>query len=134
VWRHAQVAEDLRYGALWVPEVAGKEALMQAAVLLARTSRLVVANGIARIRERSPRAMAAGQQTLSDAYPGRYLLGLGVGAGGERPITVLRRYLDKMDAVETVVGNRRPLPLGKPRRDADGGKCCTVMDSRQACR
>ena len=110
IWRHARMIEDLGYGTVWVPEVAGKEAFTHAAVLLARTSRLVVANGIARIQERAPRAMAAGQQTLAAAYPGRYLLGLGVGAGGERPIATLRRYLDAMDAVETVVGQRPPLP------------------------
>jgi probable F420-dependent oxidoreductase len=110
IWWHVQVIENLGYGTVWVPEVAGKEALTHAAVLLARTSRLVVANGIARIHERSPRAMAAGQQTLAAAYPGRYLLGLGVGAGGERPIEELRRYLDAMDAVETVIGPQPPLP------------------------
>ena len=108
-WRHVQLVEDLGYGMVWVPEVAGKEALAHAALLLARTSRLVVANGIARVQERSPRAMAAGQQTLSDAYPGRYLLGLGVGGGGERPIEALRRYLDEMDAVQVLDGDRRPL-------------------------
>jgi len=110
VWRQVQLVEDLGYGAVWVPEVTGKEALTHAALLLARTSRLVVANGIARIQERSPRAMAAGQQTLWDAYPGRYLLGLGVGGGGERPIEALRRYLDEMDTVQVLVGNRPPVP------------------------
>jgi probable F420-dependent oxidoreductase len=110
VWRQVQLVEDLGYGAVWVPEVTGKEALTHAALLLARTSRLVVANGIARIQERSARAMAAGQQTLSDAYPGRYLLGLGVGAGGEQPIEALRGYLDEMNTVQVVDGNRRPLP------------------------
>jgi probable F420-dependent oxidoreductase len=109
-WRQMQLAEELGYGAVWVPEVMGKEALTHAAVLLAGTSRIVVANGIARIQERSPRATAAGQQTLSDAYPGRYLLGLGVGGGGERPIAALRRYLDEMDTVQVLDGNQRPWP------------------------
>jgi probable F420-dependent oxidoreductase len=108
--RQVRLIEDLGYGAIWVPEVAGKEGLSHAAVLLAQTARIVVANGVARIHERSPRAMAAGQQTLWDAYPGRYLLGLGVGAGGERPIESLHRSLHAMDAVQVLDGERLPLP------------------------
>jgi alkanesulfonate monooxygenase SsuD/methylene tetrahydromethanopterin reductase-like flavin-dependent oxidoreductase (luciferase family) len=71
--------EALGYGAIWIPEVAGREALTHAAVLLAATNRMVVANGVARIAERTPRAMVAAQQTLAEAYPGRHLLGLGLG-------------------------------------------------------
>ena len=55
--------EALGYGAIWIPEVAGREALTHAAVLLAATNRMVVANGVARIAERTPRAMVAAQQT-----------------------------------------------------------------------
>jgi hypothetical protein len=41
--------EALGYGVIWIPEVAGREALTHAAVLLAATNRMVVANGVARI-------------------------------------------------------------------------------------
>jgi probable F420-dependent oxidoreductase len=110
VERQVRLIEELGFGTIWVPEVAGKEALTHAAVLLAQTSSLVVANGVARTHERSPRAMAAGQQTLSDAYPGRYLLGVGVGTGGERPVETLRRYLCEVDAIHILEGERHPSP------------------------
>lgn len=67
--------EELGYGAIWIPEVAGREALSHAALLLAATSRIVIANGIARIGERTPRAMVMAQRAFAEAYPGRYLLG-----------------------------------------------------------
>ena len=60
------------------PEAAGREALTNAGLLLARTSRIVVATGIANIYARDAMAMAAAQKTLAEAYPGRFLLGLGV--------------------------------------------------------
>jgi hypothetical protein len=55
VSRRVRLIEDLGYGAIWVPEVAGKEGFTHAAFLLAQTSpsRIVVANGVARIHERS---------------------------------------------------------------------------------
>lgn len=107
--------EELGYGAVWVPELVGREALTHASVLLAATERIVVANGIARIGDRTPRATAAGQRTLADGYPGRYLLGLGVGrpkADGPKPLDAMRAYLDEMDAVESSA----PEPKEKPAR------------------
>ena len=39
--------EGLGYGAIWIPEALGREALSHAAVLLAATRRIPVATGIA---------------------------------------------------------------------------------------
>ncbi len=63
--------EELGYGAVWLPELSGREALTHAAILLAAAGRIVIANGIARIGDRTPRATAAAQRTLADAYPDR---------------------------------------------------------------
>ena len=112
----AQVCEEvaeleaLGYGAIWIPEVAGREAISHAAVLLAATNRIVVANGVARIAERTPRAMVAAQQTLAEAYPGRYLLGLGL--GGVSQVEAMRTYLDGMDRTALVT----PKPAFQPVR------------------
>jgi probable F420-dependent oxidoreductase len=99
--------EELGFGAVWLPESAGREALTNAGLLLARTSRIVVATGIANIYARDAMAMASGQNTLAEAYPGRFLLGLGVshsplveqhrGHRYEKPIPTMRAYLDTMD-------------------------------------
>jgi probable F420-dependent oxidoreductase len=99
--------EALGYGALWFPEAMGREAFTNAAVLLAGTTRIAVATGIANIWVRDATAMAAAQKTLAEAYPDRFLLGMGVshaplvGMRGHdygKPFTAMRRYLDAMDA------------------------------------
>src|SRR5215468_10004771 len=71
--------EELGYGAIWFGEGVGtKECFTQAATLLAFTERAAVASGIANIYARDPMATANGARTLADAYPGRFLLGIGV--------------------------------------------------------
>lgn len=100
--------EALGYKAVWIPEAMGREAFTHSAVLLAGTRRLVVATGIANIFARDPVTMAAAQKTVTEAYPDRFLLGMGVshaplveGVRGHRydkPLTTMRNYLDAMDA------------------------------------
>ena len=99
--------EKLGYGAIWFSEGLGREAFTQAALLLAGTSRILVATGIANIYGRDTFTMAAGQKTLSEAYPNRFLLGLGVshiplveklrGHSYEKPVAKMSAYLDAMD-------------------------------------
>jgi len=103
----ARELEELGYGALWFGEAAGREALTNAGLLLAATKRMVIATGIANIYARDAVAMAAGQKTLAEAYPNRFLLGLGVshiplveqlrGHRYEKPVATMRAYLDGMD-------------------------------------
>ncbi|MBZ5663258.1 MAG: LLM class F420-dependent oxidoreductase [Acidobacteriia bacterium] len=99
--------EQLGFGAIWFGEATGREALTHAGVLLAGTKRIVIATGIANIYARDPVAMAAGQKTLAEAYPDRFVLGLGVshvplveqlrGHRYEKPVATMRAYLDAMD-------------------------------------
>ena len=116
---YARQVEALGYPALWFPESLGsKEAFSRAGVLLAATERIVVATGIASIWARDPFAMANGARALADAYPGRFLLGMGVshapsvavrGHEYERPLEHMRAYLDAMDAARyDAPGDRRP--------------------------
>ena len=103
----ARELEELGYGALWFGEAVGREALSNAGILLAGTKRIVVATGIANIYARDAVAMASGQKTLAEAYPNRFLLGLGVshvplveqlrGHRYEKPVATMRAYLDAMD-------------------------------------
>jgi probable F420-dependent oxidoreductase len=99
--------EELGYGALWIPEALGREIFTHAALLLAATKRIVVATGIANIWARDPMAMANAQKTLTEAYPNRFLLGMGVshapmvgmrGHAYDKPLSTMRAYLDQMDA------------------------------------
>jgi len=109
---YVQAIESLGFAALWFPESLGsKEAFAHASLLLGGTKTLVVATGIANIWARDPVAMANGARTLVDAYPDRFLLGMGVshaptvktrGATYARPLEHLRSYLDAMDAAPYV--------------------------------
>src|SRR5213593_4469287 len=104
----AREIEHLGFKALWIPEALGREAFTHAGFLLGATERLIVATGIANVWARDAMAMAAAQKTLAEAYPGRFLLGIGVshaplvagmrGHDYAQPLAYLRRYLDAMDA------------------------------------
>ncbi|MEK6208288.1 MAG: TIGR03620 family F420-dependent LLM class oxidoreductase [Chloroflexota bacterium] len=105
---YARAIESLGYPLLWIPESLGsKEAFAHVGLLLAATKKLIVATGIANIWARDAVAMANGARALVDAYPDRFLLGLGVshaptvktrGQSYARPLEYMRRYLDAMDA------------------------------------
>ncbi|WP_445548586.1 LLM class F420-dependent oxidoreductase [Frankia sp. CiP1_Cm_nod1] len=99
--------DELGYPAVWTGEVRGREVLVTAGLMLAAAPRLTVATGIAQILARHPQTMTAGQLTLAEAFPGRFLLGVGVshaslmeirGVPYTRPLTQMRAYLDEMDA------------------------------------
>jgi probable F420-dependent oxidoreductase len=106
---YARELETLGVPVIWIPESLGsKEIFAHSSILLAATRKLIVATGIANIWARDPVAMANGQRALCEAYPGRFLLGLGVshapvikvrgqGAQWEQPLTHMRGYLDAMD-------------------------------------
>ena len=113
--------DELGYGTLWFGEAFGREALTQAALLLAATRRMVVATGIACVYGRDPLTMNQAQRTLAADFPGRFLLGLGLSApmGVEKfrgqtfgpPVATMRSYLEGLDA--NTVG---PRPERAPRR------------------
>jgi probable F420-dependent oxidoreductase len=102
----AKRVESLGYAALWFPEGIGREALSSASWLLASTTKLVVATGIANVFARDAMTMAAGRSGLAEQSGGRFLLGVGVshkpmveGLRGHtytKPLTYMSQYLDAM--------------------------------------
>ncbi|MCW2947101.1 MAG: hypothetical protein JWR24_3818, partial [Actinoallomurus sp.] len=77
--RAAMVIEELGYSTYWFGEgPTTREAFTHAATLLSCTERIQVATGIANIWGRDAVAAANGANTLEDAWPGRFILGLGV--------------------------------------------------------
>src|ERR1700722_8039118 len=99
--------EELGYGAVWLPEVAGRDVMVHLALLLSATQRLVGATGIASIWARDAVTMTAAVKGLTEAFPERVLVGLGVshhtlvedlrGHSYEKPLTAMRAYLDALD-------------------------------------
>ena len=74
----AKEVEQMGWPTLWRPESKGRDALISSADLLAATSTLNIATGIAQTYARDPITAAAAQKTLCEAYDDRFLLGLGV--------------------------------------------------------
>lgn len=102
----AKRIESLGYGTLWIPETVGRHPLVHASWLLANTSTLNVATGIANIYHREPGVALAAQNTLNEQSGGRFLLGLGVshkplvegvrGLDYGPPVATMRKYLEGM--------------------------------------
>lgn len=100
--------EELGYGALWMPEVAGRDVFVHLALLLSSTERLVGATGIANIWARDAVTMAGAMRGLTEAFPDRVVFGLGVshrnlvedlrGHRYEHPLAAMRQYLEAVDA------------------------------------
>jgi probable F420-dependent oxidoreductase len=127
---HVTELEELGYGAIWVPEAVSREAFTNASLLLRGGTDIAIATGIASIWMRDPMSAAAAHKTLSEAYPGRFLLGLGVshapmvegflGRAYDKPYSAMDNYLTKMDnalfvGAEPTVAPARALAALRPR-------------------
>jgi probable F420-dependent oxidoreductase len=133
--------EELGYTVVWLPEVAGRDPFVHAAMLLSATSSLMIATGIASIWARDAVTMNGSHRTLTEAFPERFLLGLGVshqnlvedlrGHDYDKPLTAMRAYLAGMDKApftgfrpttppRRVLGALRPRMLELAAEQADG--------------
>ena len=100
--------EQLGFGVLWIPEVAGRDVMFSLGMLLSATEDLIGATGIANIWARDAVTMTGGVKGLTEAFPDRVLLGLGVshhtlveglrGHDYSKPLVAMRAYLEAMDA------------------------------------
>ena len=91
------------YGALWVPEVTARDPFVTCSWLLANTTTLNLATGIASIYSHDSFAAINSQYALAEQSDGRFLLGLGVSHGPfvegvlghkfEKPAPHMKRYL-----------------------------------------
>ncbi len=99
--------ESLGFGAIWVPESVCREPFANVALLLSAGTHIAVGTGIASIHARTAMTMQAGWKTISEAFPGRFVLGLGVshqpmvegvhGTAYDKPYSTMVAYLDAMD-------------------------------------
>ena len=96
------------YSAVWVPEAVLREPFASTALLLSATKNLVLATGIASLHARTAQTMQAGWKTVTEAFPDRFMLGIGVShapmvsgvhkATYDKPYSTMVAYLDAMDA------------------------------------
>jgi len=97
--------EALGFPALWL---GGSPSVEDARPFLERTSTLTVTTGILNVWRHEPAAVAAAHAQLTREFPGRFLLGIGVGhpeatAAYTRPLTKMREFFDGLDGAEPPV-------------------------------
>ncbi|WP_435172282.1 LLM class flavin-dependent oxidoreductase [Actinacidiphila sp. bgisy145] len=112
--------EQAGYRTAWTNEVVGgKDALVHASILLGATRHLVLGTSIANIWARSPQTLHAAAAQLAEAYPGRFVLGVGVGYPDQAaavgraygsPLATLRDHLGRMDAPTQPPAPEAPYP------------------------
>ncbi|EUA14114.1 F420-dependent oxidoreductase family protein [Mycobacterium kansasii 732] len=114
--QQAKEIEALGYGAVWVggsppAELAWVEPILEA------TTTLHVATGIVNIWSAAAKPVAESFQRIDRAYPGRFLLGIGVGhpeatAEYRKPYDALVQYLDQLDEYGVPADRRVVAALG----------------------
>jgi len=92
--------EALGFGTLWV---GGSPSVQEARVFLERSSTLTVATGILNVWQHEPADVAAQRAEVARAFPGRFLLGIGVGhpeatAEYVSPLAKMSAFFDGLDA------------------------------------
>jgi probable F420-dependent oxidoreductase len=102
----ARLVESLGFGTLWL---GGSPLLPSVRPLLAATDRLIVATGIVNVWQVDAPTLAAQHTDLAAEFPGRLLVGIGVGhpevtSEYASPIETMGAYLDALDAAPS------PLP------------------------
>jgi probable F420-dependent oxidoreductase len=107
IWRRRQEGVDaleeieaLGYGTFWI---GSSPSVPDARPFLEHTSTLTIATGILNVWRHEPGAVAAGHAELRRDFPGRFLLGIGIGhpeATSEyrKPLATMRAFFDGLDA------------------------------------
>ena len=124
----AAIVEQLGYGAWWV---GGSPKVPDLRPILEATSTLVAATGILNVWSNDPAEAAADDAALRAEFPGRLMLGIGIGhpeatSDYRRPLTAMRAFLDGLDAAPN------PPPVGERCLAALGPKMLDLAGERTA--
>src|SRR5271168_5658445 len=112
----AQQIEALGYGAAWIGGSPDAD-LAWVEPALSQTTSLQLATGIVNIWSAPAPAVAESFQRIESTYPGRFLLGIGVGHRERtqeyiKPYDALVGYLDELDAAGLPTSRRVLAALG----------------------
>jgi probable F420-dependent oxidoreductase len=124
----AKLAEQLGYGTWWV---GGSPHVPEIRPVLDATSTLVAATGILNVWSNEPAETAAADAELRAEFPGRFMLGIGIGhpeatSDYARPLASMRAFLDGLDASPT------PPPADERCLAALGPRMLDLADDRAA--
>ena len=105
----AKLVEDLGFGTFWL---GGSPQLPALRPLLEATDRLVVATGILNVWASEPERVAADFSELEARFPGRVLLGIGIGhpeatSHYRTPLAAMRAFLDGLDTAAAPIPRTR---------------------------
>lgn len=122
----AKLVEDLGFGTFWL---GGSQQLPALRPLLEATERIVVATGILNVWASEPERVAADFAELEARFPGRVLLGIGIGhpeatSQYTRPLAAMQSFLDGIDAATA------PVPRGRRCLAALGPKMLELSAER----
>jgi len=92
--------EALGYGALWL---GGSPSVQEAIPFLEATTSMTIATGILNVWEHDPIDVAAAHAGVTARFPGRFLLGVGIGhpertSDYTRPLATMRAFCEGLDA------------------------------------
>ena len=105
----ASLVEQLGFGTFWL---GGSPQLPALRPLLEATERIVVATGILNVWASEPERVASDFGELEARFPGRVLLGIGIGhpeatSTYRKPLAAMQAFLDGLDTAETSVPRGR---------------------------
>ena len=103
-------AEQAGYRALFLPEIAGRDALVTLGALAGETRALRLGTGVIPMRSRTPMLAAMAAATVHERSGGRLILGIGTGGSGA----------GALDELRATVSELRALLNGEP--DEEGGR------------
>jgi probable F420-dependent oxidoreductase len=97
--------EALGFGALWI---GGSPSIEQVRPYLEATTALPIATGILNVWQHEPEAVAAQHAEVTREFPGRFVLGIGIGhpeahSDYRRPLATMRAFFDGLDSAPTPV-------------------------------
>jgi 5,10-methylenetetrahydromethanopterin reductase len=114
-----ETAEQTGYEAVFLPEIAGREAFTTLVGFAVTTARIRLGTGVVSVRSRTPAITAMATATLDDLSDGRAILGLGSGSpSGQRgqvpSLELVDRYLRLVRSI--LAGDQVPADptLGTP--------------------
>jgi probable F420-dependent oxidoreductase len=105
----AKLVEDLGFGTFWL---GGSPRVPSVRPLLDATDRIVVATGIVNVWQNEPADVAREYAKLVREFPGRLLLGIGIGhpeatSVYSRPLAKMGAFLDGLDQADPPVSSDR---------------------------
>ena len=94
-----RLAESLEYRAVFLPEIAGRDAFAALTALAGETSSLLLGTGIVPMTSRIPRLTAMGAATVNERSGGRAILGIGTGPARKGALDALAAQVRQIRAL-----------------------------------